>query len=208
MPESLVRALLPVLMLLALQQFGSAGLIHLKAWLAPVLVERAWQRGLSSGVRAEKPWPWADTWPVARLEVPALGVSQLVMAGDSGNALAFGPGHHTASAMPGAGGLSMIGGHRDTHFAFLQHLQTDQRILLQLPTGENRQYRVRDVSIVDSRVEPPAGWQGHEQLWLVTCYPFDAVFAGGPLRYVVIAEPEVRPLTVGPLASSKGSLSL
>jgi sortase A len=208
MPESFGRALLPVLMLLALQQFGSAGLIHLKAWLAPALVERAWQRGLNAGGTAVKPWPWADTWPVARLEVPALGVSQLVLAGDRGNALAFGPGHHSASAMPGAQGLALIGGHRDTHFAFLEYLQRGQRIQLQLPTGEARHYRVRDMSIVDSRLDQPYGRPGREQLWLVTCYPFDAVFAGGPLRYVVRAEPEAEVLTGRPLASSNGSLSL
>ena len=28
-----------------------------------------------------KPWPWADTWPVARLVVPSLGIDQIVLEG-------------------------------------------------------------------------------------------------------------------------------
>ena len=31
---------------------------------------------------------------------------------------------------------------------------------------------------------------GGERLLLVTCYPFDALVPGGPLRYVVVADPE------------------
>ena len=34
------------------------------------------------------------------------------------------------------------------------------------------------------RTDPDA-----DQLVLVTCYPFDALRAGGPLRYVVFADP-------------------
>ena len=98
-------------------------MIQGKAWLAPVLIERAWQQTLQQGGAVTKPWPWADTWPVARLRVPALEVDLLVLAGDRGNALAFGPGHAGASAVPGTRGQSVIAGHRDTHFAFLRELR-------------------------------------------------------------------------------------
>ncbi len=40
-----------------------------------------------------KPWPWADTHPVARLIAPAQDADVLVLAGASGRTLAFGPGH-------------------------------------------------------------------------------------------------------------------
>jgi hypothetical protein len=98
------------------QQLAAAGVIKAKAWLAPVLIERAWEESLAKSGPVP-PWPWADTWPVARLQVPAAGVNLLVLAGDSGNALAFGPGHARASAQPGQSGTVVIGGHRDTHFA-------------------------------------------------------------------------------------------
>jgi sortase A len=58
---------------------GQGAYIYAKAQLAQVLLERAWQRALA-GEAAPKPWPWADTWPVARLEAPALGVDLFVCA--------------------------------------------------------------------------------------------------------------------------------
>ena len=104
MPELMARALLPLLILLALQQLGNAGLIKAKAGLAPLMLAKAWEQSLASQGRPVKPWPWADTWPVAKLQVPSMGISQFVLAGDTGNALAFGPGHNLASAALGGGG--------------------------------------------------------------------------------------------------------
>lgn len=184
------RQLLVLLLLLAgLQQLAGAGLIKAKAWLAPVLIERAWAESLLSSGEPVKPWPWSDTWPVARLRVPAEGVDLPVLAGDSGNALAFGPGHALASARLGSAGLAVIGGHRDTHFEFLQHLQPGTRLELQLPDGSWRDYRVDNAAVADTRVQSLARDEHRETLLLVTCYPFDALSANGPLRYVVAALP-------------------
>ena len=116
-------AIVLCLLLLGIQQLSSAALIQAKARLAPLLIEKAWEQTLRSGAPAVKPWPWADTWPVGRLRVEALDVDLLVLEGDSGNALAFGPGRALPSAELGSGGTAVIGGHRDTHFAFLQQLR-------------------------------------------------------------------------------------
>jgi sortase A len=178
------------LLLAGMQQMAGAGVIKAKAWLAPLLIAGAWHKTLLSGGAAVKPWPWADTWPVARLRAPAQDVDLLVLAGDSGNALAFGPGHTLASAQLGSNGLAVIGGHRDTHFAFLQQLQTGDVLQLQLPSGELRQYRVQGARVLDADRELLPAIGGSEQLLLVTCYPFDALFAGGPLRYTVSAVPQ------------------
>ena len=48
MPELMARALLPLLILLALQQLGSAGLIKAKAGLAPLMLAKAWEQSLAS----------------------------------------------------------------------------------------------------------------------------------------------------------------
>ena len=192
----MVAGLAPLVLLLALQQLGSALLIHAKAAVAPLLLERAWTTTLEQGGAAVKPWPWADTWPVARLSVPSLSISQVVLAGDSGNALAFGPGHKLASAVPGTQGMTVIGGHRDTHFRFLQDLRVGQRMLLQLPDGSSRQYRVRDSRVVDTSENPSLEARAGEALVLVTCYPFDTTEPNGPLRYLVNAEPEWVPETL------------
>mgnify|MGYP001820360640 FL=1 len=190
MTSSVLRVLVSLLLLIGLQQLGSALLIHAKAGLAPLLLERAWTQSLQRGGQPVKPWPWADTWPVARLVVPALRQSHLVLAGDSGNALAFGPGHHSASALPGANGLTLIGGHRDTHFNFLRDMHLGQRVALQSMSGDFSYYRVRAIDIVDASKGGIVARHGSNRLMLVTCYPFDAILSGGPLRYRVIAERE------------------
>ena len=186
-----VRRFLPLLLLLlGLWQLAGAAWIDAKAVLAQQLIAGAWERSLQAGGAAEKPWPWADTWPVARLQVPRHAVDLYVLAGAGGNALAFGPGHERASAPLGREGVAVIGGHRDTHFAFLQRLQRNTLVQLQLPDGVRRNYRVEGMHIVDaSRERMPLRAGQPSQLLLVTCYPFDALSAGGPLRYVVSARP-------------------
>ena len=190
MPTSVVRVLIPVLLLLCAQQFGSAAMTHAKAWLAPKLIERAWQQSLADGAAGVKPWPWADTWPVARLRVTARGIDQFILAGDSGNALAFSPGHAAASAPLGSAGRAVIGGHRDTHFAFLEDISLGDSVTLELPGGLLRHYSVEDLAIVDTSRLPFVDAPALEELMLVTCYPFDAIDSGGPLRYVVVARPD------------------
>jgi sortase A len=178
-----------LLLLLCLQQAAGAALIHAKAWLAPVLLEQAWQRTLSRGGGPQKPWPWADTWPVARLRAPLQAVDLLVLAGDSGNALAFGPGHASASAQPGSQGRAVIAGHRDTHFAFLRKLRPGDPLQLQLPRGGVRHYRVAAANVVDATQQQLQVDDSGESLLLVTCYPFDALLSAGSLRYTVSALP-------------------
>ena len=171
---------------LALALGGNAGWIHAKALLAQALLQHAWTQTQASGT-AHAPWPWADTAPVARLTVPSHGIDQIVLAGDSGRTLAFGPGWAEASAAPGGHGTVVVSGHRDTHFAFLRDLAPGDLLQLQSVTG-NTTYRVHDARIADSRSERLAMDSGTDTLWLVTCWPFDAVEAGGPMRYVVRAE--------------------
>ena len=194
-------ALALCLVLAGAQQLAAAGLIQAKAWLAPLLIERAWQRTASAADQI-RPWPWADTWPVARLRVPARRLSRLVLAGATGNALAFGPGHARASAPPGSAGLVVIAAHRDTHFAFLREVGPGERIELELPGGALRRYRVESTRVVDSRREALPVRGDRDALLLVTCFPFGALRAGGPLRYVVSARPEDPPRTLaGPPAA-------
>ena len=182
-------------------QLGAAGYIHAKAWLAQVLLSRAWAETLAgdprtdgtSGGALKRPWPWADTGPVARLRVPELGVDEIVLAGASGRTLAFGPGHLGQTAMPGATGHSVVSGHRDTHFAFLADLAPDMKLEVQRADGGWRSYRVRGGEVIDSRTARLSLTADRPALTLVTCWPFDAVDPGGPLRYAVTAEEYVPP---------------
>ena len=180
-------AVVLLLLALALQQLSGAALIKAKAWLAPILIERAWNMMQQNDDLVVKPWPWADTWPVARLRAPAQGVDLMVLHGDAGNALAFGPGHNLASARPGAVGTTVFGGHRDTHFAFLQEVQPGDELQVQTREGLWHTYTVATAAVVDSRVSGMPLNREAGELLLVTCYPFDALLPGGPLRYVVTA---------------------
>lgn len=173
------------LALLGLLPLAHAAYMTAKAGLAQVLLERAWQRERGDGV-ASKPWPWADTTPVARLRVARLGIDQIVLDGDSGRTLAFGPGWAPSSAYPGAPGVAVISAHRDTHFSFLRDVVRGDELAIETLRGTAR-YRVTDTQVIDSRREIGAAADTKQGLLLVTCYPFDAIVPGGPLRYVVSA---------------------
>ena len=152
-----------------------------------MLLERAW-RQTQDGEKPVKPWPWADTWPVARLSVPALGETAIVLETTSGQALAFGPGRMTGMADFGAPGFSVIAAHKDTHFAFLKDLAAGETLLVETRSGDTHYYRVTGHEIVDTRKPLYVNTAPGSHLVLSTCYPFDALAAQTPFRYLVYAE--------------------
>lgn len=164
---------------------AAGGWIYLKASLAQALIAHAWERREHGDAHA-RPWPWADTVPVARLWVQN-GQALYVLEGDSGRNLAFGPAHDPASVLPGERGNSVIAGHRDTAFRALRGLQPGDRLRIERG-GRKVWFAVSDVRVVDSRRTRIALSAERPQLTLVTCYPFDALVPGGPLRWVVTAD--------------------
>lgn len=185
--EQLLTGLVVGLLATSFWQIGEASYIVAKARLAQYLLQRAWTRALA-GEPTPKPWPWADTWPVARLQLNRLSMDMIVLAGAYGRTLAFGPGHVGSSALPGETGTMILTGHRDTHFRFLKGVRLDDRVDLTGADGHTVHYRVTEQQVLDSRRDGiPLARDGQEVVF-VTCYPFDAVTPGGPLRYVVRAE--------------------
>jgi sortase A len=182
-----VIVLVLAMVLIGLWQTGSGAWIYMKAQLAQVLLQRAWA-GTLAGQQEVKPWPWADTWPIARLVVPSLGIDQIVLEGAYGRTLAFGPGRLESHTSAREVGTMILTGHRDTHFRFLEKLQARESILLQARTGVWHRFTVRDRQIVDSRTTTISTQEDKMRLILVTCYPFHAIVPGGPLRYMIIAE--------------------
>ena len=171
----------------AIASFGHGIYIYAKAQLAQVLLHRAWDRQRATGSPV-KPWPWADTHPIARLIVPARDADILVLAGASGRTLAFGPGHLDGSARPGDPGNAVITAHRDTHFQFLKDVASGDELLVERADGSLRRFRIRATYVADHRELHLPRDTAVPTLTLVTCYPFDALNPGGPLRYVVVAE--------------------
>lgn len=202
-----------VALLVALGSFMSAGWIHAKAVAAQLLIRAAWERN-RNGAASAQPWPWADTAPVARLTVLQMDhtatrtahetrgtyaadtsssagkvrESFIVLSGMSGRTLAFGPAHDSASVLPGDVGNSVIAAHRDTHFRVLKSLQPGDWLRVERADGRIVDFRVTDVRVVDSRTTQIALGGERPRLTLVTCYPFDAIRPGGPLRFVVTAD--------------------
>ncbi len=193
--KKLVLIFVVALPLCGMWQIGNGTYIHAKAILAQVLLETAWAETLK-GQKEVKPWPWADTWPISRLNVPSLGISRIVLAGASGSSLAFGPGHLFGSALPGQSGNSVIAGHRDTHFRFLQDLYPDDMITVQTTHSTTQHYRVIETAIINEADTQYLTETHDNTLTLITCFPFDAIVPGGPLRYVVVAKQNIADSTL------------
>jgi sortase A len=165
--------------------------IPAKAALAQVLLARAFEQSIATG-RPVKPWPWADTWPVARITVPRLARTVIVLDGASGQALAFGPGHVAGTPDAGDRGVAVYAAHRDTHFAFLAELKPGDEIVVQRRDGRRARFRMAGARVVRwdaSGVDPHAPGRA---LALATCWPLDGR-TRGPLRYLVWAMPADAP---------------
>lgn len=180
--------------LLVLLALGAASLaaglwLPVKAALAEELLNHAWAAARHGG-GAVKPWPWADTWPVARLRLPPSAGAEplIVLAGASGRGLAFAPGLLDGSALPGEPGVAVIAAHRDTHFRALARLALGDRFEIERADGARFAYVVASIDVLDTRTHSLRLDASESIVALVTCYPFDALVPGGTLRYVVTGE--------------------
>ena len=189
-----IHYILIALILVGLWQLTIVGKFYLKAWMADQLINQAWDSSLEDKTEL-RPWSWADTWPVAELTVPRLNIKEIVLMGDSGRILAFGPGLTESSTMPGVSGLSIISGHRDTHFKFLKDLRLGDQILLKTIAGSTT-FFIEELVIVDQRDflinRESFTNEKNASIMLVTCYPFDALSAGGDLRFIALAKSQDR----------------
>ena len=115
-----------------------------------------------------------------------IGASAIALAGSSGQALAFGPGHVEFTADAGERGVAVYSAHRDTHFRFLKDVKIGDEIDVTRRDGKVFRYRADSHSVVrfDQFGIDPLG--SDYELVLSTCWPFDAV-TGGPDRYLLHA---------------------
>jgi hypothetical protein len=77
--------------------------------------------------------------------------------------------------------------HRDTHFAFLEHVAAGEAVCIETPRKTLFRYRVVYTEVVHKSALGRVLTNDGERLTLVTCYPFRAINPRGPLRYVVTA---------------------
>ena len=174
------------LITLGVWQLGGGVYIYAKAEIGQLLLADSWDRA-RKGEAAPRPWNWADIWPVARLEVPRFGIDAYVLNDVSGEAMAWGPGHMPGTPVPGTPGLSVLGGHRDTHFSFLKDLVPGDIVMVETDSGITHTFRVETRELADAYNHSLSFRGGPPRLALITCWPFDALTTGGSERYVVTA---------------------
>lgn len=181
-----LRRLAAVALLAAgLAAVGEAGWIRGKAILAQHLLDHSWTAA-RAGKDAPRPWPWADTWPVARIVAPGHDVDTVVLAGASLRNLALAPAHFDGSPLPGNPGNAVIAGHRDTHFAFLAELRAGDLLIVERTDRERHRFVVTATEIVAPDDRSILDSTSRAELTLVTCYPFIGV-ARSDQRYAVRA---------------------
>ena len=124
---------------------------------------------------------------IARLKVPRLDLSVVVVNGTSTSDLRRGPGRHEDSFLPGEGELVYVAGHRTTYgapFSAINELEPGDTITVELPYG-TVEYRVTRHRIVDDDDLSVLESRGREELVLQACHP--RFFASQ--RYLVYARP-------------------
>lgn len=179
----LQRKVALICLLLSLYFFGASGYIYAKAILAQHLIEAAWIKSLETNEN-QPPWSWADTYPVAKLNISEH--SFYVLAGITGRTLAFGPGHMSSTPLPGESGNTVVAGHRDTHFALLADVNLGERIQVETASGVF-EYQISEVGIAHEQDMSVTAPEEESVLTLITCYPFNAVNPNPELRYVIKA---------------------
>lgn len=124
---------------------------------------------------------------IARLRIPRLGLTQIVVNGTDTNSLKRGPGRYLGSAMPGEGELVYVAGHRTTYgapFSRIDQLRKGDRVYVELPYG-TFEYAITGHRIVASTETSVLESKGREQLVLQACHP--RFFA--TQRYLAYAKP-------------------
>lgn len=194
-----LRFISALLLIAGVMLTGRAAYMYAKAELAGVLIRRAWVESLQSGTH-HAPWPWADTYPVARLRIPRLGYDEMVLEGATPRTLAFGPARMQSGARIGEPGNLLLAGHRTSWFRPLEAVRQGDLVELQWFDVRRHELQERSFAVQMIRVVEPRDMEllaptPDDALTLITCYPFGSS-PRSPLRYVVRASPVAPSRTV------------
>jgi sortase A len=110
---------------------------------------------------------------IARIDMPAIGVSEYVVEGTDVDSLRKGPGHYPETPLPGEPGTAAIAGHRTTYgapFRRIDQLERGDRISVDMPDGRFV-YRVERTKIVDDQDLSVLDDVGYGRLMLSACHP-------------------------------------
>jgi sortase A len=122
---------------------------------------------------------------IGEIQIPRLGVTAMVVQGDSTAILQRAVGHLTGTALPGESGNVVLAGHRDTFFRPLKQVHAGDAITLKT-RNRDFEYLVESTAVVrpsDVRVLQPTRTR---TLTLITCFPFSYI-GPAPDRFIVRA---------------------
>jgi sortase A len=128
---------------------------------------------------------------MGEIQIPRLGLTAVVIEGDSAAILRRAVGHLADTARPGESGNVVLAGHRDTFFRPLKWVRVGDLIMLSTRNGDF-EYRVESTAVVpptDVQVLEPTGGR---TLTLITCFPF-SYLGSAPDRFIVRARETERP---------------
>lgn len=113
--------------------------------------------------------------PVARLEIPSLGIDEIIVAGVGVPELKLGPGHFPETPLPGQFGRASVAGHRTTYgqpFRAIDRLEPGDQMIATTPAGRFV-YEVTDSMVVEPSDYHVVNTTVPElaNLTLVTCHP-------------------------------------
>jgi sortase A len=132
-----------------------------------------------------QPDPQPQDAVLGRIEISRLHLSAMVHEGVDAQTLSTSVGHVPSTAMPGHSGNFALAAHRDTLFRALKDIKRDDLITFQTE-NQTFAYRVHDTRIVKPTDVAVLRSDGHEELTLITCYPFYYV-GSAPERFIVRA---------------------
>tara|TARA_R110000737_G_scaffold49733_6_gene70647 strand:- start:1116 stop:1787 length:672 start_codon:yes stop_codon:yes gene_type:complete len=194
-----------------------AGWLPIKGWLSQQLIHYSWQQSMAAHQRRQnplqkhqqdseqnldqdklnrhklnkpiaiKPWPWADTFPIAELVFQRLAKSIVVLNGGDPTTLAFSAGAIAPFNQTNVTKPFVVAGHRDSHFAFLEDIAMKDVISLTDTQGKVQLYQVEGIDIVDASSGQLPLLANEASLVLITCYPFDGSSSEASERYVITA---------------------
>lgn len=111
--------------------------------------------------------------PVGRIDIPNIGLEQVVVEGVAAADLRMGPGHYPGTPLPGQAGNASIAGHRTTYahpFYSLNSVVPGDQVILTTPQGvfvytvtSQQIVKPTDVAVIADTVTP--------ELTLTTCNP-------------------------------------
>jgi len=122
---------------------------------------------------------------LGQLEIPRIGLSVMVIEGDSASILRRAAGHLEGTALPGGPGNVAIAAHRDTFFHALRAIRYRDVITLGTLRG-SYQYEVESIEVVEPDDVEVLGDSAEPTMTLITCYPFSYI-GPAPKRFIVRA---------------------